>query len=74
MREWLFKIKVRKLIIKISVLIIAHFNHFIFYTKGVAKVRTRFVMMHFHDPILEITTIKQLHHLVLSSFFPTNTG
>src|SRR5688572_28607407 len=59
-----------KLIIKISVLIVAHLDHSILHSKSVAKVFSHFMVMDLYDPIINILSVKKCYPLALRCFFP----
>jgi len=77
MGEWLFIIKVAKLVIEGPVLIIAHFDHAVFHPEGIAEVDAGFMMMDFNDPVVDVFSVKERYPFPIaarSSFLFSTSG
>ena len=60
-RKWFVVVEMRKLVIKISVLIVSYLNHIIYYPKCTSEIFANLVVMDFNGPVVNVFSIEEIN-------------
>lgn len=59
MGEGLFIVEVTELVVEGAVLVVANFDHAVFYAEGVAEVHAYVVVVDLYDPVVEVFSVEK---------------